>query len=312
VALTTIERNQIRAAYRTGRLTTWAVNKEGQRELQPIQAVHQHNLQSDDLYAVTTTRGTSYMTGGHRVFRTPTLKVEACSLTQNFTVLGETIVTSRLVGKARTVYDLTVGVWHNFRLCRSGLVVSNSPDQNYRFVPPSREATISQFNRVFGFLWEDYEMDEYIQRSLDLIIASPPRTPFASVEQMIVQKREWTTLLLTGAATFAIRAMMLNWIANEFDFSVGGISLNIEKSSKYESAKGNFEEEFTRQLEQSKKTVLIIRGLQQPRFGIGVRSSFGSFVGRNVVTPRKFIGFLALVLGLLHLHYSGATVLVCQ
>lgn len=99
------------------------------------------------------------------------------------------------------------------------LLRDNDPDRNYRAAPPSRESTISQFNRVFGFLWEDYELDEYIQRSLDLIVASPPRTPFGSVDQMVAFKREWTTLLLTGAATFALRAMMLNWIQNEFSIS---------------------------------------------------------------------------------------------
>jgi hypothetical protein len=172
------------------------------------------------------------------------------------------------------------------------LLRDNDPDRNYRLRPPSREGTISQFNRVFGFIWEDYELDEYIQRSLDMISASPPRTPFASVEQLLQFRREWTTLLLTGAATFALRALMLNWIADEMDYSIGGISLSLEKSSKYESAKGNFEEEFNRQLEQAKLTVKVIRGLQQPRFGTGIRSSFGPYSGAGVLSPRKFVGFL--------------------
>lgn len=89
--------------------------------------------------------------------------------------------------------------------------------------------------------------------------------------------------------------VLANGIVAHNTYSIGGVSLDLEKSSKYESAKGNFEEEFSRQLEQAKLTVKIIRGLQQPRFGMGIRSSMGPFQSRGALSPRKFVGFLGLL-----------------
>jgi hypothetical protein len=166
----------------------------------------------------------------------------------------------------------------------------SNPDRNYRFRPPAHEETVSQFNRVFGYIWEDVELKEFLERALDAVIASPPRTPFQNMSVMSQWKPEWRTLLLTGAANYALLALMINWISEEFDYSIGGVSLNLDKSSKYEAAANNFKDLFEGQLEKAKQTVRVIKGLQQPRFGIGIRSSFGPYSGRGVLTPQKFMG----------------------
>jgi len=73
-------------------------------------------------------------------------------------------------------------------------------------------------------------------------------------------------------------------------YSIGGISLDIDRSSKYQSMKDNAEQQFEKAyLEGKRNTVKFIRGLQQPRFGQGVRSSFGPSVGRGVLSPRSFV-----------------------
>jgi len=167
----------------------------------------------------------------------------------------------------------------------------NSPDRNYHFRPPAHEETIHQFNQVFGYNWEDAELAEFIARSLDAISAAPPRTPFSNCQDLVNCRPEWRTLLLTGAASYALLALMINWIADEFSYSIGGVSLDIDKSSKYEAAGNNFKDLFESQLERAKATVKIIKGLQQPRFGIGIRSSFGPSAGRGQLTPQKFVGF---------------------
>lgn len=171
------------------------------------------------------------------------------------------------------------------------LLRDNNPDRNYHFRPPAHEETVQQFSRVFGYIWEDVELQEYIARSLDMISAAPPRTPFMHVDQMVQFRPEWRTILLTGAMVFALQALRLNWVSDEFDYSIGGVSLNLEKSSKYEGAYQAASDQFDKQLEKAKATINIVKGLQQPRFGMGMRSAFGPFVGRGVLSPQKFIGF---------------------
>lgn len=166
------------------------------------------------------------------------------------------------------------------------------PDRNYHFRPPSHEETIRQYNRVFGFIWEDEELVEYLDRGLDMVIAAPPRTPFNGIDQLAQQRPEWRTLVLTGAMVYALNALRINWVADEFDYSIGGVSLSIDKASKYESAAQFASDQFDKQLEKAKQTVKIIKGLQQPKYGTGVRSAFGPFTGRGVLTPAKFLGFV--------------------
>ncbi len=171
------------------------------------------------------------------------------------------------------------------------LLRDNNPDRNYHFMPPTHERTIQQYSKVFGYIWESEELYEYIERSLDMIISVPPRTPFANVEAMVQSRKEWTTLLLTGAMLHALQALRINWVADEFEYSIGGVSLTIDKASKYEAAYSAQADQFEKQLEKAKATVNYILGLQQPKYGTGIRSAFGPYVGRGVLSPRKFMGF---------------------
>lgn len=98
-----------------------------------------------------------------------------------------------------------------------------------------------------------------------------------------------------GAIQFAAQALAFNWASDEFSYSIGGISLDIDKYSKYMGLKDNAEEKFREftgggsgEGIKSRSTKLI-RGLQQPRFGLGVRSAFGPRVARGVLGVRNFI-----------------------
>lgn len=170
------------------------------------------------------------------------------------------------------------------------LLRDNNPDRNYHFAPPTGEESINQFTRVFGYLWLDDELLEFLRVSLDAINMYPPMTFYSTLDDLIGRNRTWRTLLLQGAMIHAITALALNWIVDEFDYSIGGVSLSIDKSAKYQSMSSDIQSRFDGQVEAAKQTVKIYRGLKQSRFGIGIRSSFGPSVGRGALTPRRFLG----------------------
>ena len=178
------------------------------------------------------------------------------------------------------------------------LLRDQNPDKFYRFRPPEHETDIGQFNRIFGQIWEDAELLEYVERALDWFNMFPPWTRgLDSVDRLVSDMPTWRTAILWGAISHACFALAINWVADEFDYSIGGVSLTIEKSSKYESLKQNAESMFDKATEAKARTVKFIRGLQQPRYGMGVRSAFGPHVGRGVLSPRHFL-VLPLALGL--------------
>lgn len=204
-------------------------------------------------------------------------------------VVQEFEVIDKLVTLPTSIYTpAEAKLIHSLRV----LLRDNNPDRNYHFRPPAHEETIRQFNRVFGFIWEDDELKEYLDRALDMISLYPPFTAFPNLDFVYNNAPAWRTVVLTGAMIYALQALQINWIADEFDYSIGGVSLSIEKSSKYESARAAAKEQFDTQIEKAKATVNIIRGLQQPRYGTGIRSAFGPYVGAGVLTPRKFMGVL--------------------
>ena len=211
---------------------------------------------------------------------------------QEFSVIDKSALStpsaSMITGDAINASIIELDMMARLRI----LLRDNNPDRNYHFRPPTHEETVQQFSRVFGYIWEDVEMQEYLLRSLDMISASPPRTPFTTIDSMVQSRPEWRTLLLTGAMIHALQALRINWIADEFNYSIGGVSLDIDKASKYEAAMQSSADQFDKQLEKAKATVKVVRGLQQPKYGTGIRSAFGPYTSRSVLSPRKFAGFV--------------------
>lgn len=201
---------------------------------------------------------------------------------QKFAVVDNATQVVTVPGITNIEYDLIRGLRIMLR--------DNNPARNYHFAPPSGEESVNQFNRVFGYVWEDIELLEFLRVSNDSINMYPPQTFYATLDELIKSNRSWRTLLFTGAMVHALTAVTANWILDEFNYSIGGVSLDLEKSSKYQSLASDAQARFQEFVVQAKETVKVIRGLKQSRYGIGIRSSFGPSVGRGAMTPRRFLG----------------------
>lgn len=170
------------------------------------------------------------------------------------------------------------------------LLRDRNPDRNYRFRPPEGEGEVGCFNQVFGYIWTDEELLEFLKIALDKWNMQPPETEeLCSIEILCQRKPSWRAALLWGALVNAAQALAYNWVADEFNYSIGGISLDIEKSSKYMDLKRNAEEQWDKLTEAKSRTTKYLAGLKQPRFGRGVRSAFGPHTGRGVLSPRNFV-----------------------
>lgn len=164
------------------------------------------------------------------------------------------------------------------------------PDRNYRFRPPEGEGVVGCYNQVFGYIWEDDELYQFLEMALWKWNTFPPETEeLSTLDKLCSGKPVWRVAVLWGALVLAAQALAYNWTADEFDYSIGGISLNIDKSSKYMALKENAEEQFLKLTEAKLTATKLFGGLQQPRFGRGVRSAFGPAVGRGVLSPRGFL-----------------------
>lgn len=201
------------------------------------------------------------------------------TLVQEFGVVDDTTQISSLYS------DATLALIRSFRI----KLRDNSPDRNYHFRPATGEGVLKAQTRVFGQIWEDEELVDYMENALDLINMYPPETCLTSIDRLVSSKRSWRSLLLEGAIFYALRAVTLNWIVDEFDYSIGGISLSINKASAYQGMADSAKTNFDSFVEAAKRTVKITMGLRQSRFGFGIRSAFGPAVRPGVLTPRNFV-----------------------
>ena len=290
--------DRVREAFHAGTLRVHSVSPEGAVEWKRILAVHRAEVGPESIWEAMTEQGPMVLTGGHRVFTSPTSKMDMETLTPGQRVLGVTgddvtnpeVTSMRRLPDRKHMYDLTAEDWHNFALHRSGVVVSNSPDRNYRFRPPTGEGTVNCFNQVFGYIWEDEEFLQYLEIALWKWNSHPPETEeLCSVDQLCRAKPAWKAALLWGALVNAAQALAYNNVADEFGYSIGGVSLDLERSSKYMDLKRNAEEQWDKLTAAKQQTTMFLRGLKQPKFGMGIRSSLGPHTGRGTISPRAFI-----------------------
>lgn len=136
----------------------------------------------------------------------------------------------------------------------------NNPDRNYHFRPPAWEHMRDGATHHFGYIWEDEELKCFLELGVYAYNLGSPFTMFTLAN--ITSNPSVQYPVIISAAALAINAVALNWVADEFDYSIGGKSLTIEKSSKYASLKDQFDEEFSRVLE-DKRRIRHVGGVVQ-------------------------------------------------
>ena len=154
-------------------------------------------------------------------------------------------------------------------------------DSGIHFVPPPSEP-----EELFEPLEERTEVRVDCQVSVEGVSCG---VELANLDILVAQKSAWRTPVLQGAIQFASMALQANWIVDEFDYSIGGISLSIDRSSKYEGLKSSAEQMWQQSVEAKARTTKYLRGLKQPKYGVSIRSAFGPHVGRGVLAPRNFL-----------------------
>lgn len=162
----------------------------------------------------------------------------------------------------------------------------NNPDRNYNFRPPTDQAVIQGFTSKARFIWEDYELEEYLQDGVNRVCLYPPAQSFL-IETI---PQNWDTLVLMSAAWFALFALTTNWIEEEFGYSIQGISLEIEKASKYQSQFEALSTQIDTHIEFAKKTLKVTKGLMQNKFRVGAQGVLGPYTGRFSSNPRSYMG----------------------
>jgi len=118
-----------------------------------------------------------------------------------------------------------------------------------------------------GYIW----LDPTILRMLDIAIAklntwNPKNLTSFTLENV---PRDWGKCAAVGAASSCLTAEGARWAADEFSYSLNGVSLDINKSQLYQSLGQSYQQEF----QEWAPLITAIRpmsvGLRQQRWLLG-------------------------------------------
>ena len=163
----------------------------------------------------------------------------------------------------------------------------NNPDRNYHFRPPTDRDVIRGYTEKFGFIWEDRELLSYLELAADYVSLWPPRQVITLDS---IPMGGWRMLIIWQAAYMALQALTINWIEEEFGYSIQGISLDLDKSSKYQNMAESIGQKVETTIEKAKSGVKITRGLQQQKWRVGAQGVLGPYTGNASVNPRNWTG----------------------
>ena len=177
----------------------------------------------------------------------------------------EKVVQNDIVEKREYMYDLSVLDNQNFIL-NSTILVSNS------FAPPSSDTTIAGFTKCRGYRWPDEQLANHLVQALNYINLYAPISCFDLCTLPCLLE----DLVLRQAMVYAFIDIASLWIAEEFNYSLNGINLDISRSDKYMNIANQLQDQNNALLERSKLPLMrSMHGLKQSPYTFSRGAALG-------------------------------------
>lgn len=154
-----------------------------------------------------------------------------------------------------------------------------NPDRDYHFAPPSSEQEIAGFTETRGYRWPDEQLVNHLEDASNYINLWPPATDYI----LQTYPKAWEPLMLLEAQVYALWDLSILWAAEEFNYSLAGVSLDIRRSEKFSGLANQMQGMVDKRLEMAKKRILCTVGLRQDRYTYSRGAALGPWTsGQNI------------------------------
>lgn len=144
------------------------------------------------------------------------------------------------------------------------LLSDTNPDRNYHFRPPTSGKVIAGFSARVGFIWTDDTIIRLLQLALNQMNWINPLNVYSYDLNNVPES--WAMIACLGAAAKCLSSEASRWAAEEFGYSLNGVSLDINKASTYQSLASAYADEFKEMATQAALNRPFSAGLRQQRF----------------------------------------------
>jgi hypothetical protein len=123
-----------------------------------------------------------------------------------------------------------------------GLLKDTDPDKNYHFRPPTPNKVVAGYNSRVGFIWTDDEIIQNLYLSISQLNTWNPKNYYMFTLDTVPV--DWGNCAALGAASWCLSGESARWAAEEFSYSLNGVSLDINKSSLYQALAESYQQKF--------------------------------------------------------------------
>ena len=115
------------------------------------------------------------------------------------------------------------------------LLSDTNPDRNYHFRPPTAAKTIANYSTRVGFIWEDSTILRMLRIALQMVNSTNPKNFYSfSLDNLQTGAADaFAECACLGAAYLCLTAEGARWTADEFGYSLNGVSLDLQKGQNY-------------------------------------------------------------------------------
>lgn len=147
------------------------------------------------------------------------------------------------------------------------LLSDEDPERNYHFRPPTSGRIVAGYNDRVGFIWTDRTIARMLRLSMEEANTwNPMNLTSYTVENA---PKAWREAIQVGAAAWCLKKEGNRWEADQFDYSLNGVSLSLHKAQEYQSMGDDFSAEFKEWLPNLTANRPCVQGLRQQRWLLG-------------------------------------------
>jgi hypothetical protein len=147
------------------------------------------------------------------------------------------------------------------------LLSDTNPDRNYHFRPPTPGKVVSNYTTRVGFIWLDTTILVNLSISISMLNVYNPMNYYAWTLDTI--PADWGNIAALEAAALCLSGESARWAADEFSYSLNGVSLDINKSALYQSLAATYSQQFNTMAPLVTANRPVSAGLRQQRWLLG-------------------------------------------
>lgn len=147
------------------------------------------------------------------------------------------------------------------------LLSDTNPDRNYHFRPPTPGKSVAGFTSRVGFIWLDSTILVNLEAAIEMLNTWNMKTYYNYTLDSV--PAAFGKCAAKEAASLCLLSEGNRWAADEFSYSLNGVSLDINKATVYQSLGQTYHEQFVEWAERVTAIRPFSAGLRQQRWLLG-------------------------------------------